>query len=420
MAVVRLKINLLVLFFLSAWAFIAMAADEGGLSRLERAKRIFDLRRALRDAPDGEQDARFYHALIDARFGREEAAVEKFRALLATNPSDEMARNAHHDLADALTRLGRYGEAAAEFDQTLRLMSPSDPERKELINSRATFTALKDVSPQTIEFAAEVPLTARPSKIGLLSVPVEANGRRAEWMLDTGAFFSTVTESEAKRVGLTLLDFGGSGSSGHTGNEVPIRLAVAMELRIGAAHLRNIVFAVVPDSALNFGPDGRLTGIVGLPAIRALGSIAISANGAVRIHSESTRPRGEPNVFFDGLTPIAEVHHAGRAMPMTLDTGGTTTYLYSAFREALTAEERAKLSQQNRRFGGVNGSIKTKIELVPQLELELPGKTVALRRVALRSDINHTPSYSDGLLGIDALKGGFSIDFNTMRLELDQ
>ena len=93
---------------------------------------------------------------------------------------------------------------------------------------------------------------------------------------------------------------------------------------------------------------GRLTGIVGLPVIRALGSIAVSASGVVHILSESSRRQGEPNVFFDGLTPIAEVHHAGRAMPMTLDTGGTTTYLYSAFREALTAEERAKLAARFR------------------------------------------------------------------------
>jgi hypothetical protein len=84
-------------------------------------------------------------------------------------------------------------------------------------------------------------------------------------------------------------------------------------------------------------------------------------------------------MFFDGLTPIAEVSYAGRAVPMTLDTGGNTTYLYSSFREALTPEERAKLSRQNRRFGGAGGSIKIETELLPKLELELPGRTVGLK-----------------------------------------
>jgi hypothetical protein len=97
--------------------------------------------------------------------------------------------------------------------------------------------------------------------------------------------------------------------------------------------LHNVVVVVVADSALNFGPFGsqRLHGIVGLPAIRALGSMAVSARGVVRIHSDSPKVhQSAPNIFFDWLTPIVEVRHAGRAVPMKLDTGGDTTYLYSS------------------------------------------------------------------------------------------
>jgi hypothetical protein len=187
--------------------------------------------------------------------------------------------------------------------------------------------------------------------------------------------------------------------------------------------LRNVVFVVVADSALAFGPFGsqRLRGIVGLPAIRALGSMAVSARGVVRIHSDSPKiHQSEPNIFFDGLTPIVEVRHAGRAVPMKLDTGGDTTYLYSSFREALTPGERAKLKRQRRGFTGVGGSMKREIELVSELELELPGRTVGLRKVSLRLDSPPPGNgYSDVLLGMDALKGGFAIDFRTMRLELD-
>jgi hypothetical protein len=408
----HLPIRLLVLL---VSAFAVVAADQGELRRIEESKRIFDLRRALDQTPNEERDVRYYRALIEARFGREEAAVEHLRAFLATNPDERMIRKAHDELANAFVRLGRYGEAAGEFDQVLRLMSSGDLERGSTSNARAIFTALKDVSPQTVEFGTEKPLVAKSSKLGLWSLPIEANTEPAEWVLDTGMTFSTVTESEAKRVGLTLLDSGGRGSSGHTAKQLPIRLAIATDLRIGSAQLRNVVFAVVADNALNFGSD-RLRGIIGLPEIRALGSIAVSASGVVRVHSDSTKPQGDPNMFFDGLTPIAEISHAGRAVPITLDTGGTTTYLYSSFREILTPEERAKLSRQSRRFGGVGGSTKIETELLPKLELELPGRTVGLSRVALRSD---TSPYSDGLLGIDALKGGFAIDFRTMRLELD-
>jgi hypothetical protein len=63
--------------------------------------------------------------------------------------------------------------------------------------------------------------------------------------------------------------------------------------------------------------------------------------------------------------------------------------------------------------------MKIETELLPEVELELPGRTVGLREVSLRLD-SPAPGngYSDGLLGM-ALKGGFAIDFRTMRLELD-
>jgi hypothetical protein len=420
MVVMRVAIGLL-LFSLSGRSLVT--ADEGELRKLEGAKRIFELRRALDQTTGDEQDTRYYRALIEARFGQEEAAIDHFREFLAAKPDERMRRKSHEELANALIWLGRYGDAAAELGQVLQLMARGDSERGPTRTLRAVCNGLKDVSPQTVEFRTGGPLTAKFNKLGFWSLPVEANGRKAEWVVDTGMTFSTVTESEAKRVGLELSDSGGRGGSDHTGKEVPFRLAIAPELRIGAAHLRNVVFAVVADGALKFGPLGsqRLHGIVGLPAIRALGSIAVSARGVVRIHSDSPKiHQSDPNIFFDGLTAIVAVRHAGRTVPMYLDTGGDTTYLYSSFRETLTPEERAKLMRQRRGFTGVGGSVKVETELVPQLELELPGRTVGLRKVSLRLDSPPPGNgYSDGLLGMDALKGGFTVDFRTMRFEMD-
>jgi predicted aspartyl protease len=38
------------------------------------------------------------------------------------------------------------------------------------------------------------------------AVPVLINGRRATYLLDTGAWMSVMTEAEAKRLGLTILE----------------------------------------------------------------------------------------------------------------------------------------------------------------------------------------------------------------------
>src|SRR5581483_8634321 len=134
------------------------------------------------------------------------------------------------------------------------------------------------------------------------------------WIFDTGANLSTLSESEAKRLGLVIRNSAGTVGSGHTGIQTSFRLAVAPEMRIGRARLHNVVFIVLADRAMHFGPLGliRLSGVLGLPAIRALGSVAISGKGEVRIEPGSPKLEGEPNIFFDGLMPVTEVIHAGR------------------------------------------------------------------------------------------------------------
>ncbi len=414
MAVMRAAISLILTSFLASFLW---AADDGEIRKLEEAKRIFDLRRVLEQTRDDRGDMRYYRALIEARFGREESAVDHFRQFLADGPDERMRRKAQGELANALLWLGRYGDAAAEWTQALQLMRAGDSELGPTRTLRDLCSALKDVGAQTAEFGPDAVLTAQINKLGLWSLPVEANGTKSQWIVDTGMTFSTVTESEAKRIGLKLHDSGGRGSSDHTGRELPFRLAVASNLRIGPAHLRNVVFVVVADRALQFG-SSVLPGIVGLPAIRALGSMAFSDRGIVRIHSDSTRLEGDPNILFDGLTPIVEVRHAGRTAPMKLDTGGDRTYLYSSFREQLTAEERATLRRRQEGFTGLGGSIRVETELVPQLEFELLGRVVVLRKVSLRLDSPPDDGSSEGLLGMDVLKGGFTIDFGTMRLAL--
>jgi predicted aspartyl protease len=64
-------------------------------------------------------------------------------------------------------------------------------------------------------------LKAKFNRLGLWSLPVEANGRKAEWLIDTGMTFSTVTESEANRVRLELRDSGGRAGSDLPGKNSP-------------------------------------------------------------------------------------------------------------------------------------------------------------------------------------------------------
>jgi hypothetical protein len=147
--------------------------------------------------------------------------------------------------------------------------------------------------------------------------------------------------------------------------------------------------------------------------------VSISSKGVVRIDPGSTIAAGEPNLFFEGLTPIVEVRHGGHALQMILDTGAGNSVLYPAFRTALSPEEDARLRKKDVRSTGVGETVVGAVDIAPKLRLELPGKAVDLINISLQSRQPDEFRYEDGRIGMDALAGGFTLDFRAMQLRLD-
>jgi predicted aspartyl protease len=389
-----------------------MGADLAQLRQLEEARRIFDLRTALESGgSDGE--TLFYRALVAARFGEDAIAVEQLRRFLDTRPDREMQRKAHEELASVHVRASRFGDAASEYAAALQLMPTGDGRRLDLEEDRVICELLRDTPSQTIEFEKDVPVNAR--LLDAWIVPVNVNGKTAEWIFDTGANFSVVTESEAARIGLSVHESSGT-ATGSTGKRNSVRIAVAQDMHFGAAHLRNVAFAVIADNTL---PRQAPRGILGFPVIRALGHVSISSKGVVRIDPGSTIASGDPNLFLEGLTPIVQVHHGGHALQMVLDTGAGISALYPAFRTALSPEENAQLRKKDIRSTGIGETVVGALDVAPKLHLELPGKAVDLVNISLQSRQPDEFRFEDGRIGMDALAGGFTLDFRAMQLRLN-
>ena|ERR1035438_7319213 len=163
-----------------------------------------------------------------------------------------------------------------------------------------------------------------------------------------------------------------------------------------------------------------MRGLLGLPVLRALGCVGISAKGAIRIQENSRNVKGDPNLFFDDLSLIVEVSHGGQPLQMLLDTGANKGYLYASFRDALEPEERRKVRRAPETRGGAGGIVHQMAEIVPSLQLQVAGKVVELKKISLRQQQPaETGSYLDGLIARDALMGGFTLDFRAMQLRLD-
>jgi hypothetical protein len=409
---VRLLIGLLLVASLAA-------ADVSPLRELADTRQFFRLREALPQAPRNDADTLLYRGLVESRFGQESKGIADLTQFLATHPSSDRRRHAYEELAAALVREGRYSEALRHISEALRLTPAA--EQADNTNKQALYSALAAVPPQTVTFGKEAPVRATFNPLGSRDVPVEVNGRQGQWIFDTGANWSTLSAGEAARLGLETRE-STAVVGGATGKRNALRLAVADDLQIGRAHLKHVVFLVISDDALFVAPlKYQIRGILGLPVIRALGRVDIMANGDVRIEPNQTaKTNGTPNLFFDGATPIVEVHRDYHRMQMFLDTGANASLFYRSFRSALTKDEMAGLTVTNEQTAGAGEVVVRKTEVVRTPRLFVSGRPLDLSSVSLlTTEPEGDARYRDGVLGTDALRGGFTLDFHGMQFHLD-
>jgi hypothetical protein len=161
----------------------------------------------------------------------------------------------------------------------------------------------------------------------------------------------------------------------------------------------------------HFGPPGD--------SCRALGRITMSAEGRFQIQTGESIEEGEPNLFFDELTPLVAARHSRRELQIFLDTGNNTTFLYPSSRRALSASESTHLTKKNEQMGGAGGTTKRRSEVIPALRFEILGEEVGLKSISLLSkQPRRKSSHRDGVFGADVLEGGFTLDFRSMQFRV--
>lgn len=382
-------------------------------------RNLFVRRQVVLASPARSLGDQFESAVVDVRFGKEVSGIAKLRALLVQSKiSQKLRRRAQSELASALEREGDFRGAAIAWEDALKLVSPRDPERRSLENNRALDKSLGAFGAQAIEVPTETfQVQATKNPFGTWNVPVEVNGVQANWIFDTGANISVITESEAARMGVEVRESNAT-VRGSTGADSRMRVAVARDLQFGRARLRNVVLLVVEDAALrSIEFDTQIQGYLGLPVIRALECLAVSSQGLISIGKSECDEASRPNLAFDGLSLYVEAQAAGGALQLLFDTGANETEVYPSARKSLGS---VKLRSKREMVEGVGGQAERRVRVVPRLALGFAGTRVEVMDVSMT---DRQPAGNkgnrDGAVGTDALPAGFRLDFNTMQFRVE-
>jgi clan AA aspartic protease (TIGR02281 family) len=275
----------------------------------------------------------------------------------------------------------------------------------------------------------ETKLTGRPDQVngrtrhavlrhdpGDFTIPVTVDGKADDYLFDTGAWTSVMTERRAARLGLKI-DATRREVSGSSGQSTGFHTAIAKEVDIGGTRFRNVSFAVLEGT----GPLADIdAGIVGMPILLALGAIQWSPDGAVEIGSPVLRKGADMNLVFDRNHLLLRTRVFGRDVLMTLDTGATTTDLNANFVDAFPqAVQGAKKGITD--ITGVGGTQTFDSLEMPEVtfgigaaEVLLKPATITLQRIGGIGGECCVGNAGDDLLEA----AGFTIDFSAMTLRL--
>lgn len=395
-----------VLAVVTAWATAAADPD-----RMRAAIERMDLA-GLKAAAETPAERKLADALEQSWTLQDDKAASAFPAAIGAQ-SDNGLRSA--GLWELLSLRARQGEftAAIAAGEAASQVAPATADQ---VQTLVFMKGLAGVAPTRAlgEASGSAPITR--DLAGLRRADITIGGVSAGAILDTGANFSTVNETLARRMGLLMLDAAVSvGSSSR--DAVASRLGVAESLTIGGATFANVVFIVLPDADLSFA-DGAYTieAILGMPVFFKMGRIAFATVDGKETFLFGDKAPGTDgagrNILYNGFSPLTDlttnVNGAPARLALLLDSGAQQTTLSAR----LAAEYPSMLEGAGTvttRRGGAGGVVMSDTtRRIASLDAIVGGKSVRLKDVDVHNDREQD---RHGILGLDALEQGFVIDW---------
>jgi predicted aspartyl protease len=391
---------------LSCVAIIAAQPGGDAFRPLAKTHRWFELR--------GTANARtspLVRGALEAAFNDPTTAERLLRSVIRNEPRSENADDAHALLAFLYLRTGQYQRFATLYQAWAAAFPQSVTGREERENFEKYRGRPNQVNGRRLQSVV------RHDVDGYLTLPISIDGKTDDFIFDTGALQSAVTEREARKLGMkiqndprTLVDL--------SGTRTAFRTAVAKEVTLGSMTFRNVSFAVLtPGGAL---ADAEI-GIIGLPIIVAMGGINWSNSGTAEFGGPLPASSGEPNLAFDRSRLVLRTEVLGRGVLATFDTGANSTGLNANFAE-LFPDVVAAGKKGSSDLNGVGGTRTFASVELPELIFTIGSRAVPLRPAVITMQRNSVAGGECCIAnaGHDLLKQGrgFVLNLAAMTLQL--
>ncbi len=276
---------------------------------------------------------------------------------------------------------------------------------------------VQSIPPQTIHQPENSNISFTKDKANLWNLPISNKDSSYDFVFDSGAGISTITETYAGLLGLKYVSNATvSIKSGITGIPTQARIATADLLHIGDIEIKNSLFLVFPDEALSFANGAyKINGIIGFPIIKEMGTLRVSEN-QLQVTKSMHADNVVPNLAMDELKPVIYLSYNDSLLPFTFDFGAQSTMFSDVFYRAFKPDFQVNCIDTVMRVGGTSGEKLMQVVRCPMLELKCNNSVIKLADAIVSKDtLSTNADIYYGNIGQDVIG-----QFKTMIIDFKQ
>jgi hypothetical protein len=305
---------------------------------LEMEKLLQDSDNAAADGPAklAQQKSQLYRGVLANRENKPQESIRLLEPLVGqlkpdvSAPEEKFLRKA---LAEDYLRAGDWAKAAAAYQNLSNRGGLSPDEKSEIELPLKLLPLIAAYPPMTVEPGEPFALPYDRDGLGLTDVPVFIDAQSHDWMLDPTAPFNLICRSTAKQIGLKISDQSATVET-ITGRPMLVHATLIPRFTLGTVTYRNMTAFVFDDADYFFPKSGyQVRGVLGYPAVSALGSLTISSNARIEVQpgKKGEKLTAGARFFLDGDQIVAALGKAGDERMYIVDAGGQQTYLTSRY-----------------------------------------------------------------------------------------
>ncbi|MNE27948.1 hypothetical protein D3C80_1213720 [compost metagenome] len=222
-------------------------------------------------------------------------------------------------------------------------------------------------------------------------MPVKQADSVYDFVFDSGAGISTITESYARKLNLTIVSDSTVGiTSGLTGNITNAKLGIAPKLMLNNIEIHDCVFLIFPDSALTFANGAyKINGIIGFPIIKELGTLHFTGN-QLTVTNEHLPKTGLRNMIMDQLKPVIYLKYKDDFLPFTFDSGAQGSIFSDVFYRKYQSELEQTGKPADFKIGGASGEKTLSALRVPEIKLICGTNPIILKNCVVSKEMLDT------------------------------